>query len=77
VALGWGLWEGPARFIFYHQVFQSRCSLPPSPIKIEPLDFTKKWHNIRHDDELELIRLNQMIQQATSQVDASPQSPLC
>jgi hypothetical protein len=29
-----------------------------SQIRFEPLDFTKKWHNIRHDDVLELIRLD-------------------
>jgi hypothetical protein len=58
VALGWGLWEGPARFIFGLRFFESRRSLSPTvPDNIAPLDFPKKWHNIRHNDELELICL--------------------
>ncbi len=58
MALGWGLWEGPARFIFGAPVFQEpTLSSTNVSNKISPLDFPKKWHNIRHDDELELIRL--------------------
>jgi hypothetical protein len=61
VALGWGLWEGPARFIFMAPDFSK-----PRPLSINwpdllsedhPLDFPGKWHNIRHEDELEVIRL--------------------
>ena len=58
MALGWGLWEGPARFIFWARFFKSRRLLfRQLSDNIAPLDFPKKWHNIRHDDELELIRL--------------------
>jgi hypothetical protein len=47
VALGWGLWEGPARFYFWplisttnqHSAISNRCSIA--------IDFRTKWHNIR------------------------------
>lgn len=60
MALGWGLWEGPARFIFGPRFFQRRCSSfswPDLPSEDHPLDFAGKWLNIRHEDELEVIRL--------------------
>jgi hypothetical protein len=69
-----GLVGGPRPLYFLPPSFsRAGARFQLSQIRFEPLDFTKKWHNIRHDDELELIRLNQMNQQATSQVDASPQ----
>ena len=60
MALGWGLWEGPARFIFWDPRFfkSGRSLLPTVPDNIAPLDFPKKWHNIPRDDELELARLS-------------------
>ena len=58
MALGWGLWEGPARFIFRPQVFQEPPPVSANcPGQFASLEFPGKWHNIRHDDELEIIRL--------------------
>ena len=61
MALGWGLWEGPARFIFWDQVLIAVAHGPTYPQQISrwtlPLDFKGKWHNIRHEDEVDLIRL--------------------
>jgi hypothetical protein len=60
VALGWGLWEGPARFIFYAQIFRELMLLrqwPDLHSEDHPLDFPEKWNNIRHEVELDLIRL--------------------
>ncbi len=48
MALGWGLWEGPARFIFLGTFF-ARIRLPGiNNSAIAGIDFRKKWHNIRH-----------------------------
>jgi hypothetical protein len=56
VALGWGLWEGPARFIFGAEFFARRPSLLPTVSGSHPLDFLKKWPKMRYDDELEVNR---------------------
>jgi hypothetical protein len=60
-----GLVGGPRPLYFLGpRFFKSRRSLPPTvPDNIAPLDFPKKWHNIRHDDEHELGRLR--IKEAT------------
>jgi hypothetical protein len=61
VALGWGLWEGPARFIFWGpRIFRELILLrqwADLPSEDQSLDFPEKWNNIRHEDELDLIRL--------------------
>jgi hypothetical protein len=50
VALGWGLWEGPARFYF-----QGLLNLARPIISIQQLisvvDFQFKGHNIPHDNQ--------------------------
>src|SRR5260370_42390715 len=49
-----GLVGGPRPLYFFTTRF-SRAGArfrQLSQIRFEPLDFPKKWHNIRHDDEL-------------------------
>ena len=52
MALGWGLWEGPARFIFWDDFFAKMLGRLFSPrinnSAIGGIDFQKKWHKIRH-----------------------------
>ena len=48
MALGWGLWEGPARFIFRDTFLQRLCSPGIYNSTSGGIDFRKKWHNIRH-----------------------------
>jgi hypothetical protein len=58
VALGWGLWEGPARFYFWDLIFPEPTLFSAGCSEnIVPLDFHGKWHNITEDNELELVRL--------------------
>ena len=50
MALGWGLWEGPARFYFWDPIFYLREPLRSAPYLIITqllIDFQKKWLNIR------------------------------
>jgi hypothetical protein len=50
VALGWGLWEGPARFYFWDPNFYLREPLRSAPYLIITqllIDFQNKWLNIR------------------------------
>jgi hypothetical protein len=49
VALGWGLWEGPARFYFWDPFLSSRTLRSAHYLIITQLliDFQKKWLNIR------------------------------
>jgi len=48
VALGWGLWEGPARFIFLGTFLQRLNSRGINDSAIGGIDFRKNRHNIRH-----------------------------
>lgn len=49
MALGWGLWEGPARFYFWDPILSSRTHPVSTYLIITQLliDFQKKWLNIR------------------------------
>ena len=53
-----GLVGGPRPLLFLGPIISRAndlsCLLFPN---IEPLDFPGKWHNIRHEDDFELIRL--------------------
>jgi hypothetical protein len=75
-----GLVGGPRPLYFYGPGFLETWALsfhwPDSPSEDHPLDFPGKWLNIRHEDELEVIRLR--INEAADhpQVGASPQSTL-
>ena len=71
MALGWGLWEGPARFSFWTRLFgvESFSFCP-----LQSLDFQRNWHSIRTDNEYLVVSIEK--QQATPQVSAGPQSPL-
>lgn len=43
MALGWGLWEGPARFIFWALFFESRLTLLPIvPLMRRAVGLSKK-----------------------------------
>jgi len=47
VALGWGLWEGPARFFFCRPKFFRLPGAFLFPLnELSRLDFQRKWHNI-------------------------------
>jgi hypothetical protein len=47
VALGWGLWEGPARFYFWAKfVFINFSFRRCFPLSL--FDFQSNWHNITH-----------------------------
>ncbi len=50
MALGWGLWEGPARFYFWSPIFifVNPSAQPYLIITQLLIDFQKKWLNIRH-----------------------------
>jgi hypothetical protein len=48
VALGWGLWEGPARFIFWATFLQRLDRLGIENLAIGGIDFRKNRHKIRH-----------------------------
>jgi hypothetical protein len=48
VALGWGLWEGPARFYFLGQLLQRLNSPSITKLAFDRIDFRRKWLNIRH-----------------------------
>jgi hypothetical protein len=56
-----GLVGGPRPFYFYGPRFFETEALsinwPDLLSEDHPLDFPGKWHNIRHEDELEVIRL--------------------
>jgi len=53
-----GLVGGPRPLLFFGtDYFQGQRSLLLTVPNIEPLDFPGKWHNIRHEDDFELIRL--------------------
>src|SRR5712664_3347510 len=53
-----GLVGGPRPLYFWDRFFSEPThSSATCSTNIEPLDFPGKWHNIRHEDELELIRL--------------------
>ena len=50
MALGWGLWEGPARFYFQASFSQDSARFTAQQFLSNryAIDFQFKWHNIRH-----------------------------